>query len=362
MASLHPLITAKELDWLAQYIHNASPSGNERAGQQLWLDYILPFADEHFTDSYGNAVAIINPGKDFKVVVEAHADEIAWAVKRIGPDGYIHVQEAGIADAGIAPSQRVNIHTAKGTVRGIFGWPAIHTRDEGDEKAPKNSNIFIHCGCKSSEEVRALGIRVGDFITYDAGFEVLNNDYFTGRALDNRIGGFMLARLARLLKEESIELPYTLYLVNAVQEEVGMKGAKMIAHTIQPDCAIVIDVTHDTASPMMDKDKEGDLCIGNGPVITKAAPIHTKLRSLLEATADEQKIGLQYAVEADETGTDADAFAYENGGIPTALLSLALCFMHTTVETIHRDDVEAGIRLLFHALHKLSADFDFKYL
>ena len=351
----------QELEWLRTYIKNPSPSGNEREGQRLWLEYIRPFIDDHIIDDYGNVAGIINPGQAFKVIVEAHADEIAWYVNRIDEDGYIHVKETGGTDPGIAPSQRVHIHTAKGPVPAVFGWPAIHTRDSKDD-APKMSSIFLCCGAMSKEEATGMGVRVGDFITYDTGLEVLNGNHLTGRALDNRMGGFMIARIARMLKEQKIALPYSLYFVNAVQEEVGMKGAKMIVHTIRPDCALVIDVTHDTSSPMMDKNKEGDLTIGKGPVITKAAPIHAKLRELLETVAGEQDIPLQFAAEANETGTDADIFAYELGGIPTALLSLPLRYMHTTVETMHKDDIEAGIRLLFHALQQLGPDFNFKYL
>jgi putative aminopeptidase FrvX len=281
-------------------------------------------------------------------------------VNNIDSDGYIHVTETGGTDPGIAPSQRVHIHTAKGPLPAIFGWPAVHTRETEDD-APKKSTIFLCCGAMSREEAEDMGVRVGDYITYDAGFEILNGNHFTGRALDNRMGGFMTARIARMLKENAIKLPYSLYIVNAVQEEVGMKGAKMIVHTIRPNCAFVIDVTHDTSSPMMDKNKEGDLMISRGPVITKAAPIHNKLRSLLEDAAREQDIPLQFSAQANETGTDADVFAYELGGIPTALLSLPLRYMHTTVETMHQDDIENGMRLLYYALQKLSPDFDFKY-
>jgi putative aminopeptidase FrvX len=361
MAKDKPLIAEQEIDWLGKYIHNASPSGNEKDGQKMWLEHIKPYIDDHIVDTYGNVAAIINPGQEFKVVLEAHADEIGWYVKMIDDDGYIHVQETGGTDPGIAPSQWVNIHTGKGTVPAIFGWPAVHMRDQKDD-APKQSTIFLCCGCQSKEEVQERGVMVGDLITYDTGFRVLNETHFTGRALDNRMGGFMTSRIARMIKEEGIKLPYSLYIVNAVQEEVGMKGAKMIAHTIQPQCALVIDVTHDTTMPLADKNKEGDIEIGKGPVLTKSAPVHNKLRQLLVDVAREHKIPIQHAAEANETGTDVDVFAYELGGIPSVLLSLPLRYMHTTVETMHRDDIENGMHLLFHSLQKLGPDFNFKYL
>lgn len=217
MANEAWLIGDKEIDFLTRYIQNPSPSGNERQGQTLWLDYVGPYIDDHIVDNYGNVAAIINPGKDFRIIIEAHADEIAWYVNRIGPDGYIHVQETGGTDPGIAPSQRVHIHTANGPVPAVFGWPAIHARDPKDD-APKMSNIFLSCGAMSKEEAEDLGICVGDYITYDAGFSILNKTHFVGRALDNRMGGFMLARVAQMLREEDVSLPYSLYIVNAVQE------------------------------------------------------------------------------------------------------------------------------------------------
>jgi putative aminopeptidase FrvX len=344
-----PIIGKEETEWISKYIHNPSPTGNEASGQRIWMDYISPYTDDIEIGPYGCTTAILGPGKPFKVVVEAHADEIAWYVNRIGEDGFIHVKETGGTDPGIAPSQRVIIHTGKGPVDAIFGWPAIHAREISDD-APKMSTIFLDCGCTSKEEVEALGISVGDYITYSSGFSTMNKDYFIGRALDNRMGGFMIARVARMLKENNIELPYTLCFTNATQEEIGTKGAEMAAEQLRPDCAIIIDVTHDTSTPMIDQNKEGVMSLGAGPVIMKAPPIHPIMHKLLLDTADAQNITIQKGVMAKETGTDADAFAYANGGTPTALISLPLRYMHTTVETMHRSDIEAGIRLLYHTL------------
>ena len=356
------LITEKEIDWIRKYVTNASPTGGEQEGQRIWRDYIKPYADEIITTLYGNVAAVINPGKDFKVVIEAHADEIAWFVNSITSEGFIHVEETGGTDPGIAPSQIVRIHTEKnGIIEGIFGWPAIHTREVSDD-APKKKSIFIDCGCDSKEEVENLGIQVGDFITYKCGFNVLNKKYFFGRALDNRMGGFVIARAARMLKENNIQLPYSLYVVNAVQEEVGAKGAEMIAATINPDCTIVIDVTHDTSTPMMNPSKEGKISAGKGPVITKAPPVHSIMRKMLIDVASRNNIPVQLAAVAKSTGTDTDSFAYANGGIPSALISFPLRYMHTTVETVHRDDVENTIKLLYHALQEIKPGMKLKYL
>src|SRR5574337_591764 len=214
------LVGKDELAFLEQYINNPSPTGFESAGQKLWLDYIRPYVDDHFVDTYGTAVAVINPKADYKVVIEAHADEISWFVNYITPEGFIYVRRNGGSDHQIAPSKRVNIHTSKGIVKAVFGWPAIHVRDTQKEEPPTLKNIFLDCGCKSDKEVKALGVHVGCVITYEDEFITLNDRYFVGRALDNRIGGFMIAEVARLLKENKTKLPFGLYITNSVQEEV----------------------------------------------------------------------------------------------------------------------------------------------
>lgn len=353
-------ISKDDIVWLKQYIKNASPSGNEVHGQKLWLDFIRPYIDDYITDNYGNVAAIINPGQKFKVVLEAHADEIAWYVHTITKDGFLHVEKNGGIDPGIAPSQKVIIRTEKGTVKGIFGWPAIHTRSSSKE--PNPDTIFIDCGCRSKSEVEELGIQVGDCVTYQAGFSILNKRFFVGRGQDNKMGGFMIATVARLLRENNIKLPYTLYIVNAAQEEVGLRGASMMASKIKPDCAIVTDVTHATHTPLVSLTKEGDVELGKGPVIKKAPPIHNKLREYIVNTARENKIPYQLSVSSKKSGTDADSFAYSQSGIPSALISLPLRYMHTTVETTAKRDIINTVTLLYNVIQNFSPDFNFKYL
>ncbi len=200
-----------EIQFLKTYLNNASPTGHEASGQQIWLDYIKPFVDSYFTDSYGTAVAVIEPDAPFRVVIEAHADEISWFVNYIKDDGYIYVRRNGGSDHMIAPSMRVNIHTEKGIVPGVFGWPAIHVRKEGKEDAPTLDNIFIDVGAQSKAEVEELGIHVGCVITFQDELTELNGKYWSGRALDNRIGGYMIAQVARKIKESGKKLPFGLH-------------------------------------------------------------------------------------------------------------------------------------------------------
>jgi putative aminopeptidase FrvX len=357
------IVTETSLAFFEKYINNASPTGFEWKGQELWLEYLKPYIDDHFVDNYGTAVGIINPQADYKVVIEAHADEISWFVNYITSDGLIYVIRNGGSDHQIAPSKRVDIHTDNGIVKAVFGWPAIHTRLGGEkEEAPSLKNIFLDCGCTTKEEVENLGIHVGCVITYEDEFMVLNNRYYVGRALDNRAGGFMIAEVARLLKENNIKLPFGLYIVNAVQEEIGLRGAEMIAHRIKPNVAIVTDVTHDTGTPMISKITQGDLACGKGPVISYAPAVQNNLNKLLIASAEKANIPFQRQASSRSTGTDTDAFAYSNDGVPSALISLPLRYMHTTVEMIHKEDVDNVIRLIYETLLNIENGQDFRYI
>jgi putative aminopeptidase FrvX len=356
------VVTKKSVEFFEKYINNASPTGYEWEGQKVWLDYLKPYIDEHFVDNYGTAVGVINPKADYKVVIEAHADEISWYVNYITKDGLIYVIRNGGSDHQIAPSKRVNIHTDKGIVKAVFGWPAIHTRSGEKEEAPTLKNIFLDCGCTSQEEVEKLGVHVGCVITYEDEFMILNDRYYVGRALDNRAGGFMIAEVARLLKENKVKLPFGLYIVNSVQEEIGLRGAEMIAHRIKPNVAIVTDVTHDTQTPMISKITQGDLACGKGPVVSYAPAVQSNLNKLLIKAAEENNIPFQRQASSRSTGTDTDAFAYSNDGVVSALISLPLRYMHTTVEMVHKEDVDNVIRLIYEALLDIKAGQDFRSL
>ena len=356
------ILNKKSLNFLEQYINNPSPTGFESSGQKMWLNYIKPYIDSHIVDTYGTVVGVINPQHKYKVVIEAHADEISWFVHYITKEGFIYLIRNGGSDHQIAPSKRVNIHTEKGTVDAVFGWPAIHTRRGGKEEVPKLDNIFLDCGARSDKEVKEMGIEVGNVITYKDQFMIMNKRFFVGRALDNRIGGFMIAEVARLLKENKKNLPFGLYITNSVQEEVGLRGAEMITETIRPNVAIVTDVTHDTNTPMINKIKEGDCAMEKGPVVTFGPSVQNNLLKLIIDTAKKNKIDIQRAAASRSTGTDTDAFAFNTGGVASALISLPLRYMHTTVETVAQKDVEDVIKLIYNSLLKIKNNQDFRYL
>jgi len=355
------ILNSKSLKFLEKYLNNASPTGYESNGQKIWMNYLKPYVDDFITDNYGTAVGVVNPDKKFKVVIEGHSDEISWYVNYITDNGLIYVIRNGGSDHQIAPSKWVNIHTKKGIVKGVFGWPAIHVRDHAKEAPPKIDNIFIDIGAKDKKEVEKMGVHVGCVITYPDSFHILNKNKFVCRAIDNRAGGFMIAEVARLLKENKDKLPFCLYVTNSVQEEIGLRGAEMITNTLKPDLAIVTDVTHDTSTPMIEAKKQGDAKIGKGPVITYAPAVQNNLREKIISIAEKNKIPYQRLASSRYTGTDTDAFAYSNGGVPSALISLPLRYMHTTVEMVQKEDVENVIRLIYETLKSIKSNESFSY-
>jgi len=357
------IISDNSFQFFKNYINNPSPVGFESSGQKLWLDYLRPYVDEEFTDPYGTAVGVINPNQPFKVVIEAHADEISWYVNYITNEGLIYLKRNGGVDHQIAPGQRVLIHGKKGAVKAVFGWPAIHTRISSPEKetTPKVENLFLDSGGRSKKEVDDLGIHVGCVVTYQDGFDELAYNYYVGRAFDNRIGGFMIAEVAKLLKENKKKLPYSLYIVNAVQEEIGLRGAEMIARRIKPNVAIITDVTHDTSTPMINKLIEGETACGKGPSLSFGPAVHNKLLTLVRNVAEQKNIPVQLRTVSRSTGTDTDSFAYSNDGCPSVLVSIPLRYMHTTVEMLHRYDIEQTIKLMYETLLVITPKTNLSY-
>lgn len=363
-AKTNSIINETSFAFLKNLLNTPSPTGFETPGQKIWLAYINQYTNSYFTDAYGTAVAVINPDAPFKVVLEAHADEISWFVNYINAEGLIYLKRNGGVDHQIAPAMRVFIHGKNGPVKAVFGWPAIHTRlsnPEQKEPQPKLDNLFLDCGARTKSEVEALGITIGAVVTYQDGFDELANNFYIGRAMDNRIGGFMIAEVARMLHQNKIKLPFGLYFVNAVQEEIGLRGAEMIARKIKPNVAIITDVTHDTTTPMINKIIEGDIACGKGPSMAFGPAVHNKLLQHILTAAQNNNIPTQNRAVSRSTGTDTDSFAYANDGCPSALISIPLRYMHTTVEMLHKTDIENTILLMYHSIVSLSPNTSLNY-
>ncbi len=350
----------ESLEFLKQLVNTPSPSGNELRGQRVWLDYAKQFADETFWDAYGNCVAVLNKGGSPRLMLAAHADEIAMSVNFVTKEGFIHVRKVGGVDPGIMRGQRVSIHTRDGDARGVIGNVAPHlTKQDGERKVPKMEDLFIDIGVRSRAEAEKV-VRVGDSITLADEFEVLRGDVAVARAFDNRIGTFSVAETLRLLRYSEKKPKAEILVVSNIMEEVGLLGARQIAYSLKPDVALVVDVTHATDYPCVNQCAHGDVKLGHGPAVTHGGCNHPEVVARIEAVAKQQKIKLQHEAMSNSSGTDTDAIFWTRGGIPSGLISLPNRYMHSPVELVNLKDLEQIPQLMAAFALSLKAGDEFK--
>jgi putative aminopeptidase FrvX len=348
------------IDFLRTLVNTPSPIGHETRGQRVWLDYAGQFAEETFSDTYGNCVAMLNKGGGPRIMLAAHADEIAMAVNYIDDNGFIYVRRMGGVDAAITKAQRVVIHTRTGAVKGVVGNVAPHlSKQDADPKPPKIHDLFIDIGVASRKEAEKI-VRIGDAITLADEFDVLRGDLVVARAFDNRIGTFAVAEALRLLKESKVKLNVEICAVSNVQEEVGLLGARQIAYSLKPDIALVVDVTHATDYPTVSKAQHGDIKIGKGPALTHGGCNHPEVVKRLEEVAARKKIPLQHEAMSATSGTDTDAIFWTRGGIASALISLPNRYMHSPVEVVSLKDLELIPQLMAAFAQSLKKGEQFK--
>jgi endoglucanase len=350
----------QSLNFLRTLVNTPSPVGHEVRGQRVWLDYAKQFADESFSDAYGNCVAVLNKGGSPRLMLAAHADEIAMAVNYITDDGYLYVRKMGGIDAAITKAQRVVIHTRAGPVKAVVGNVAPHLmKDEKEPRTPKIHDLFLDIGVSSRKEAQGL-VRIGDPITLADEFDLLRGDLAVARAFDNRIGTFAVAEALRLLKESGKKLNAEVCAVSNVQEEVGLLGARQIAYSLKPDVALVVDVTHATDYPTINKNQHGDVKVGQGPTLTHGGCNHPEVVARIESIASAKKIPLQHEAMSSTSGTDTDAIFWTRGGIASALISLPNRYMHSPVEVVSLKDLELIPQLLAGFAASLKKGEEFK--
>jgi len=356
-------MTPASKKFLFDLLCTPSPTGFEFRGQRKWVDYTRQFSDRIESDAYGTAWATLEGSskKPKRLMLEAHADEIGYMVKYISKEGFISIDRVGGSDAATARGRRVDILGDKGTVRGIIGNIAIHIReDRENEKAPKVHELWIDIGASNDKEVAKAGIRVGHPAVYSDTVEELGPHRLFGRALDNRVGGFIIAEVMARLSKAKKRVPSTLIAVNAVQEEIGGNGAKMVAHRLMPDVAIVLDVTHATDTPTVNIKRYGEVTLGGGPSLTHGSANHIEIVQRLIDVAEKKKIPIQHESSSRFTGTDTDVIFTQQHGIPSALVSLPLRYMHSVVEMADLRDIESVIQLLVAFAESLTDKDEFK--
>jgi endoglucanase len=339
-------------DFLFELLETPSPTGFELDGQRVWAGYLEAAADRIETNTYGSTFAVLEGSGDSsengdapRLMLDAHADEIGLMVSHITDEGFLHVRPIGGSDRKISQARRVRVLTEKsGALSGVTGHTAIHLRDRKDDDVPEWKEIYIDIGAEDGDEARERGVRVGLPVVSAEGPEQITEHRLAGRALDNRLGGFVIAETLRRLSEG--ERPEaTVVAANSVQEEIGGYGAEMAAFALAPDVAVAFDVTHATDTPGLDPAKHGNVKMGEGPSVTHGTSTHPRVVERLIDVAEGEEIPLQHEASSRRTGTDTDAIFRQRGGVPSALMSVPLRYMHSMSELVDLRDLERCIEL-----------------
>ena len=343
-------------DLLQKLLTAPGPPGHEGRPARVWREAAEGFADDVTTDRLGTTVARVNGAGDHPLMaVVGHIDEIALLVSHVSDKGFLHVVQSGGWDAQVLVGQRVEILTRDGVVPGVVGRKPPHLTDaEERKKAVQLKNVHIAIGAKDGDEARSM-VSPGDQAVIAAEPLELPNGRIASRALDNRLGVFVAIEVARRVKEAGGNAG-PVCAVAAVQEEIGAHGARVMAYGLEPDLAVVVDVTHATDTPGVDPGELGDHGLASGPVITRGAIVSRAVNDLLDDVAKAEGIECSTEAAGRATGTDADAVHFSREGVPTAVVSIPLRYMHSPVEIVDLADVDATIRLLTALALRLESD------
>ncbi|MEX1011201.1 MAG: M20/M25/M40 family metallo-hydrolase [Balneolaceae bacterium] len=358
------MMNSEMQEFLEQLLSTPSPVGYESKGQRVWLSRVGQWADRTESDAYGSAAAWLETNTDAAtVMLEAHVDEIGMVVQYISEEGFVYLNRLGGSDSTIARAKKVTIHSRNGGVVGVTGNTAIHLQDKknGGGNQPSWKEIYVDVGASSREEAVKL-VQVGDPVTYSVEPEMLNDELLTARAIDNRIGGFVIASVIKSLKKRRKDLKVNVIALNSVQEEVGGFGARMMSYRYMPDAALVTDVTHATDTPGIDHKEFGQVKLRKGPTVQHGGANHPAVVRLVEEVAERREIALQHEATSVRTGTDTDSIFFQQTGIPSALLSVPIRYMHSPVEVVSLADVEQLVQLMTESVLAMEADQTFQVL
>ncbi len=339
--------------FLFDLLNTDSPSGDEYNAQRVWLDYVKTFAKVK-TDIVGNAIGIINENAEFKVMLAGHCDEVSMMVKEIDDKGFIRFEKAGWVNPWLIPGLRVTIKGYSG--KDITGIVGFNVGNKDDSRKPDISDYFIDCGIDNAEELKKL-VRIGDYIIYKSQPEIIGNNKIICKALDNKTGSFIVAEVLKKLSNKKIKVG--VYAVSTTGEETNQRGAHTAAAAINPQMGIACDVTFNTDVPNESMDSV-KIFFRKGPVISIGSPINKKINNLLEDAAKRLDMPLQIELTPDRTHTDADKIMYANSGIPVALVSLPIRYMHSPIEEADLRDIDDVINLLVEMISKLPKKNDLR--
>jgi endoglucanase len=351
---------AEDISFLEKLLDAAGPSGFEIRPARVWREEAGAFADDVRVDVSGNSFASLNPEGRPRVMLAGHVDEIGLQVTWIDEKGFLYIDEIGGWDPQVLVGQRVSILGRGGDVPGVIGKKPIHLiKPEDRTKATKTKDLWVDVGATSRDEVAELGLRVGDPMVLAQGVVHLAGDRIASRAIDNRIGAYVVLEAVRLLAGERPTASVTA--VATVQEEIGYSGggARTSAFSLEPDVAIAVDVTFSTDVPDVEKKELGEHLVGGGPVLSRGSASHNEVFEALVRVAESE--GISHTIQASprSTRTDADAIYLTRAGVPTGLISVPNRYMHSPNEVVSVADLKATARLIAAFVRSLGPDTDF---
>jgi endoglucanase len=348
---------AAPLDFLKRLLHTPSPSGYERPIQDVVRQYVGSFADRVSTDLHGNVIAVKNPSAKTRVMFAGHCDQIGMLITHINDNGFLYAQTIGGWDAQQLIGQRMVIWTANGPVPAVISRKPIHLlTDEERKQVTKLEDLWLDIGAKSKEEAQGV-VRVGDPVTLELGYQEMRNNLANSPAMDNKTGLWVCIEALRRASQQSLKVG--VYAVSTVQEEIGLRGAQTSAFGIDPHVGIAVDVTHATDCPTIDKRQQGDIAVGNGPVVFRGPNMNPRVVDRLLDVAKSKEIAYQLAASGKAQPNDSNVLQTNRAGVATALVSIPNRYMHSAVEVISLDDIDRAADLLAGFVAGLSGDEDF---
>jgi putative aminopeptidase FrvX len=331
--------------FLTELLHARSPSGYEGEAQAVFDRHVKPAADAYTGDALGNRIATLNPAGDPTLMLAGHMDELGLIITYINKDGFIYFDTIGGHDRTVISGRRVVIQTSNGTVKGVTGKRAVHLMDEADrKKVPEIHEIWIDIGARTKAEALER-VSIGDSVTYDHEFELIHGSIGAARAFDNKVGAYVVGETLIRLSNESKKPAARVVAVATSQEEIGVRGAMGSGYSVDPQLALVVDVSHATDHPDCDNRKFGETKLSGGPIICRGANINPKVYENLLKAAKKLKIPYQLDSDPRPTGTDARAIQVSRGGVACGLVGIPLRYMHTPSEVVDLEDVERCVKL-----------------
>lgn len=344
-------------DFLKRLLATPSPSGYERPIQDVVRQYVADFADDISTDLHGNVIAAKNPQAPLRVMFAGHCDQIGMLISHIHDSGFLYAQTIGGWDPQQLIGQRMTIWAARGPIPAVISRKPIHLlSDEERKQVVKLDDLWLDIGSKSKQETAEL-VRIGDPVTLQLGYQEMRNGLANSPGMDNKCGLWVCIEALRRAAQHPLHCG--VFAVSTVAEEIGLRGVRTAAFGIDPQVGIAVDVTHATDCPTIDKRQQGDLALGNGPVIFRGPNMNPVVTERLISLCQENMLPHQLSANGKAVSNDANALQINRAGVATGLVSIPNRYMHSAVEMISLDDLDRSADLLAAFVTSLTSNEDF---